>query len=60
MDRAWDHDAMPGRLLEREVTLAALSRAATEAAAGRGSVALVTGEAGPFLTNVSFDVAAIC
>ena len=37
---------MPGRLLEREATLAALSHAVTEAAAGRGSVALVTGEAG--------------
>ncbi len=37
---------MPARLLEREATLAALSRAVTEAAAGRGSVVLVTGEAG--------------
>ena len=37
---------MPGRLLEREATLAALARAVTAAAAGRGSVALVTGEAG--------------
>ena len=37
---------MPVRLLEREATLAALSHALTEAAAGRGSVALVTGEAG--------------
>jgi predicted ATPase len=37
---------MPGRLLEREATLAALSHAVTEAAAGRGSVALVPGEEG--------------
>ncbi len=37
---------MPAMLLEREATLAALSHAVTEAAAGRGSVALVTGEAG--------------
>src|SRR5688500_3267071 len=37
---------MPAMLLEREATLAALSRAVTGAAAGRGAVALVTGEAG--------------
>ena len=37
---------MPATLLEREATLEALSRAVTDAAAGRGSVALVTGEAG--------------
>src|SRR3954470_13452213 len=33
-------------LLEREPTLAVLSTAVAEAAAGRGSVVLVTGEAG--------------
>ncbi len=37
---------MPARLLERDRTLEALERAVTDAAAGRGSVALVTGEAG--------------
>ena len=37
---------MPALLLEREATLAALSRAVTGAAAGQGSVAVVTGEAG--------------
>jgi DNA-binding CsgD family transcriptional regulator/tetratricopeptide (TPR) repeat protein len=37
---------MPSRLLERDRTLEALERAVADAAAGRGSVALVTGEAG--------------
>ena len=37
---------MPSRLLERDRTLEALERAVSEAAAGRGSVALVTGEPG--------------
>ena len=37
---------MAATLLEREATLEALSRAVTDAAAGRGSVVLVTGEAG--------------
>jgi DNA-binding CsgD family transcriptional regulator len=37
---------MPARLLERDRTLEALERAVTEAAAGRGSVALITGEPG--------------
>ena len=37
---------MPSRLLERDRTLEVLERAVTEAAAGRGSVALVTGEPG--------------
>jgi DNA-binding CsgD family transcriptional regulator len=37
---------MPARLLERGRTLDVLERAITEAATGRGSVALVTGEAG--------------
>ena len=37
---------MPSRLLERDRTLEALERAVGEAAAGRGSVALVTGEPG--------------
>ena len=37
---------MAATLLEREATLEALSRAVTDAGAGRGSVALVTGEAG--------------
>ena len=37
---------MPARLLERDRTLEALERAVGDAAAGRGSVALVTGEAG--------------
>jgi DNA-binding CsgD family transcriptional regulator/tetratricopeptide (TPR) repeat protein len=37
---------MPSRLLERDRTLEALERAVGEAAEGRGSVALVTGEPG--------------
>ena len=37
---------MPGRLLERGRTLEVLERAVGDAAAGRGSVALVTGEPG--------------
>jgi DNA-binding CsgD family transcriptional regulator/tetratricopeptide (TPR) repeat protein len=37
---------MSSRLLERDRTLEVLERAVTDAAAGRGSVALVTGEAG--------------
>ena len=37
---------MPSRLLERDRTLEALERAVGDAAAGRGSVALVTGEPG--------------
>jgi predicted ATPase len=37
---------MPARLLERDRTLEALERAVADAAGGRGSVALVTGEPG--------------
>ncbi len=37
---------MPATLLERDDTLATLERAVSDATAGRGSVALVTGEAG--------------
>ena len=43
---------MPATLLERDGTLEALSRAVTDAAAGRGSVVLVTGEAGIGKTSV--------